>query len=249
MSGFGRNVYGLGATALGIVGLVFGDFASVWQPVPDALPGRKALAYLVALAFLAAGLALQPRKTSRWGSYALVLLYGAILFLVHTPRVMVHPMRFAPWTGLAEQLGVFAGGLAVLSLEPTTPAAARLARLAQIAFGVALISFAAAHFVYLKETAALVPAWLPPAATVWAWETGVALLAAAVAILAGVMPLLAARALTAMFVVFQALVHVPSVLHDPKSHANWAANAVNLTLVGAAWAIGDVIAKHRKAAS
>jgi uncharacterized membrane protein len=247
MWGIGRNAYGLGAILLGVVGLVSGDFASVWQPVPDALPGRRELAYVAAAAFLLAGLAIQWRRTARWGALGLIALYGAVVFLVHVPRVMIHPFQFSPWTGLAEQLAAFAGGVAALSLEPNTPAAPRLGRLARILFGACLISFAAAHFVYLKETASLVPAWLPPNRTFWAWATGAAHLAAAIAILADVVPLLAAQALTMMFVVFGLLVHIPSLIHDPKNHMNWAANAVNLTLIGAAWVIADMLAKGRKA--
>ena len=43
--------------ALGLVGLAFGDFASVWQPVPKDVPERTALAYLVAALLLALGFA------------------------------------------------------------------------------------------------------------------------------------------------------------------------------------------------
>ncbi|HEY2707271.1 MAG TPA: hypothetical protein VGI95_04400 [Caulobacteraceae bacterium] len=249
MFGLGRNVYGLGAIALGVIGLIWGDFAAVWQPVPDALPGRKLLAYAFAAAFLAAGAAVQWRRTWRWGAYALVALYGVIVLLVHAPRVMIHPTQFSPWTGLAEQLGLFAGGVAVLATAPDTSpdVARRLGRLARLIFGVCLISFAAAHFVYLPETGSMVPKWLPPGATFWAFATGVAQLAAAVAILADFLSLLAARALTAMYLLFGVLVHAPLVIADPKSHMNWCGNAVNLSLAGAAWAIADLIARRRAA--
>ena len=50
-SDLGRPVYGLAAIALGIIGLVWGDFAAVWQPVPATAPHRKALAYIVAACF------------------------------------------------------------------------------------------------------------------------------------------------------------------------------------------------------
>lgn len=40
LADLGRHVYGLAAVALGIIGLVFGDFANVWQPVPPLIcPG------------------------------------------------------------------------------------------------------------------------------------------------------------------------------------------------------------------
>src|SRR6267154_1591573 len=48
----GLRVYGAGAVALGVIGLAWGDFALVWQPVPASVPGRTVLAYLTAAALL-----------------------------------------------------------------------------------------------------------------------------------------------------------------------------------------------------
>jgi hypothetical protein len=41
--------------ALGILGLIKGDFAPIWDSVPKGLPAREALAYLCALISLASG--------------------------------------------------------------------------------------------------------------------------------------------------------------------------------------------------
>jgi len=57
MINLGTRVYGLAAIALGLIGLAWGDFAAVWQPVPDGMPGRTALAYGTALALIAGGVA------------------------------------------------------------------------------------------------------------------------------------------------------------------------------------------------
>jgi uncharacterized membrane protein YphA (DoxX/SURF4 family) len=91
----------------------------------------------------------------------------------------------------------------------------------------------------------LVPKWLPLGQDFWAYATGVAHVAAGVAILSGIQARLAARLLTIMFIVFGALVHAPLLFADPHSHFNWAANAMNFTLIGAAWAVADSIAKRR----
>ena len=64
----GVRVYGLGALALGVIGLVWGDFALVWQPVPQGLPGRTALAYAVAAALALAGAALNFKRTAAIGA-------------------------------------------------------------------------------------------------------------------------------------------------------------------------------------
>lgn len=49
--------------ALGILGLVKGDFTPVWAPVPKAAPAREALVYLCALVSLASGVGLLWRRT------------------------------------------------------------------------------------------------------------------------------------------------------------------------------------------
>jgi hypothetical protein len=44
-----------------------------------------------------------------------------------------------------------------------------------------------------------------------------------------------------MFVVFGILVHAPTILSDPHTHFNWAANAMNFALIASAWVIAASI--------
>jgi uncharacterized membrane protein len=235
----GFHLYGLAAAALGLVGIVWGDFALVWQPVPAGIPGRTILAYVVGAALLSAGAAMQWRRTAVLGSGALTTLYALGVLLLHVPRVAAHPLIFGTWAGLAEQLALVAGGLVAYA------AAARVTRLPKVGrltLGICLFSFGLAHFIYVDETAALVPPWLPPGRIFWAYATGIAHWAACVAILSGIFAAAAARWLTAMFVGFGVLVHAPGLFIDPHSHMNWTANAMNLALIGAAWVIAESLA-------
>jgi len=43
--------------------------------------------------------------------------------------------------------------------------------------------------------------------------------------------------LTAMFVLFGILVHIPTIYIDPHVHINWAENALNFALIASAWVI------------
>jgi len=52
LSNFGIHVYGFAAVAIGIIGLVWRDFSTVWQPVPADLPHRTALACIAAVCLL-----------------------------------------------------------------------------------------------------------------------------------------------------------------------------------------------------
>jgi hypothetical protein len=76
MIAFGSRVYGLGAFMLGVVGLVWGDFELVWQPVPASLPGRTALAYAAGAALAGAGASVNWHRTVAFGAAALAILYA-----------------------------------------------------------------------------------------------------------------------------------------------------------------------------
>jgi uncharacterized membrane protein YphA (DoxX/SURF4 family) len=244
--GLGVRVYGLGAIALGLVGLKFGDFALQWQPAPASVPYRTELAYGVGAALVLAGLLLNWRRTAGFAAAALAILFALDVGLLHGPLVAAQPTSVAVWNGVAEQLALFAGALAAFSsaakFDPEL--AHRLMGIGRVAFGLCLLTFGVAHFSYLSFTASMVPKWLPPGQTFWAAATGVAHLLAGVAVLTGAGAHLASRLVTLMFIGFGALVHAPSVLADPSSHLNWVSNAMNLALVGAAWTIADAIALH-----
>jgi uncharacterized membrane protein YphA (DoxX/SURF4 family) len=251
MTNFGIRVYGLAAVALGTVGLVWGDFALVWQPVPAGIPGRTLLAYATGAILVLAGAALNwPRTAARAGA-VLAALYATGIILLHLPHVMAHPTNISPWAGVAEQLALVVGGFLayVSSAEMDTALALRLFRLGWRTFGACLLIFGAVHFRYPDATATMVPKWLPPGQIFWAYATGTAHIVAGLAILSGIQSRRAAIALTVMFVVFAVLVHAPLIFADPSSHLNWVMNAMNLALTGAAWIVADSLSKPGRQAT
>jgi uncharacterized membrane protein YphA (DoxX/SURF4 family) len=233
------RVYGLAGIGLGSVGLIWGDFAAVWQPVPTSLPGRTALAYGVAAMFLLAGLAMLIKRSARAGALTLTVLYGVGIILLHVPQLIAQPSVFVNWSGIAEQLALLAGGLIAFAwcAPSRTENARQLVKVGQYVFGVCLLFFGLAHLFYLKPTADFVPAWIPPGQMFWAYATAAGHFAAGLAILSGIATRIATVLLTAMFIVFGLLVHAPSALADPHNHFNWAANAINFGLIASAWVI------------
>ena len=105
--------------------------------------------------------------------------------------------------------------------------------------------FGGAHFVYMNLTAPLVPKWLPPSPEFWGYATGVAHIAAGLAILARVQARLAAILLTVMYASFSVLVHLPLLAGDPDNAWFLAENAVNLALTGVAWVVADSLARAK----
>jgi uncharacterized membrane protein YphA (DoxX/SURF4 family) len=249
-SNLGRRVYGLGAVALGLVGLVWGDFATVWQPIqalPFAVPHRKALAYVAAAFLLSAGVAVQWRRSAPAGLLVLAILY-LIFALLWLPRVVGYPHIFGTWGGFLEELALVAAALvAYASLAPHDSARpSRAARIGRLSFGVCVLSFGLGHFFAIPQTAEMVPGWIPPGQRFWAVATGVAHLLAGVSILAGVLDVLGSRLLTLMLATFGALVWAPALFAQPREHMVWAGNAINLAMVGAAWVVADSVASRRR---
>ena len=64
---FGWRVYGLGLVALALVSLAVGNF-DPGQPVPKDFPARTLLAYAAGAFMLAAGAAVEWRRTTAWAN-------------------------------------------------------------------------------------------------------------------------------------------------------------------------------------
>ena len=242
--GFGWRFYGLGVMALGLACLVLGNF-DPGQPVPKDFPDRTVLAYAAAVFLLVTGAAVEWRRTVAWAAAALTAYYTLFVIVLMDGRMVLrHYGLFLVYSNTAEQLAIAAGGLIVYAanarIDPAL--ATRLTRMGQLAFGVCAVLFGGAHFFYMNLTVPLVPQWLPPGQTFWAYATGVAHIAGGLAILTGVKDRLAAILLTVMYASFTPLVHVPLFLANPSNHGNWAENATNLVLTGAAWVVADSLA-------
>jgi uncharacterized membrane protein YphA (DoxX/SURF4 family) len=244
---FGRYVYALGVMALGVASLAFGNF-DPGQPVPKSFPAREILVYAAAGFMIAASAAILWRRTAAWGGAALAAYYALVVVILMDGRgVIANYAEYGSYSNAAGQLAIAAGGLLVYaaSAEIDAALAARLARIGRIVFGVCAVLFGGAHFFYMNLTAPLVPAWLPPSQEFWGYATGVAHIAAGIAILTGVQARLAAILLTIMYAAFTPLVHVPLLLAGNAGHFTWSENAVNIALTGVAWVVADSLARAR----
>jgi hypothetical protein len=106
-------------------------------------------------------------------------------------------------------------------------------------FGICPISFGIVHIVDMPGLLGGIPGWLPPSRMFWAYATTLGFFGSAVAILSGVRAPLAARLLTAEILAFELLFWIPNLAAGPGNHFNWAANAISVSIAGAAWVVAD----------
>ncbi|MEP6992810.1 MAG: hypothetical protein ABJA80_17875 [bacterium] len=245
-SDLGIHVYGFAAFALGAIQLVSGDFAFIWHPVQPGVPYRTALAYVVAACLIAAGIAVQFRTAARHGLAVLAVLFALAAFL-WLPRVIGYPQIFGTWGGFNEQfILAVAAMIGYVSIEP--PAAGRGARRAgrayvilRTTFGVCVVILGCVHFSALEQTAAMVPAWIPPGQRFWAAATGAAMVLAGMSIISGVLSVLATRLFTTLMSVFAILVWFPRIHAEPLGHVAWAGTMITVAMAGAGWMVADAM--------
>ena len=247
-AGLGAKVFAAAMIGLGVIGFASGDFASVWQRIPiDDLPARSFFAYACAAVEFAAGCGLLFGSTAAIASRVLaafILLWAVLLKL---PGVVVMPQMEATWLGLAEVTVMLAGiWIVCLAREgsdwlrlPRFIAGTKGLRSARVLFALFLLPIGLAHFFYLEQTAALVPAWLPWHDG-WAWLTGAGNVAASIAILSGYLPRLAAALETAMLAVITVLVWTPGLAPAPNGLqfqlTGW---VISLGIAAGAWIVAD----------
>ncbi len=225
----------------------FGAVSPDWLPIPAHVPGGPRLIAWIAGGLLVLGaLAINARRTAAWAALGLAALFAVGMLALEAPYAITHFKDWGGWQAVAESTVMALGGVLAYVRSPGAREAASLGRLARLAFGLCLLAFGVSHFVYVKLTASMVPAWLPPSQTGWAYLTGAAQIAAGLAMLSGVQARLAAILLTAMYASFSLLVHIPQLVAAPKSLGNWTENGINLVLTGAAWALADTLAWRAK---
>jgi uncharacterized membrane protein len=244
MADMGRVVFALAFVALGLLGVFSRDFASVWQPVSPDLPGRAFLAVLAGAVMTVGGAGLLWRRTLVPAAFVMMAYTLLWLLALHVPRVILAPMHEVTWGGCAEIVTLVAAcGVLYASAAASgdTPYVAgltgmRAVHVARVAFAVALPLIGLEHLVYAKETAGMVPAWLPYRLG-WAYLTGIAHIAAGLAIALNMVPRLAATLEAWMMGGFTVLVWIPSVLATPSQRFVWTGLLISTVITAAGWIV------------
>ena len=252
-----RVFFALGLIGLGVLSLVYRDFALQWQPVPASVPGREFLAYASGAVLILSGAGLLSRRTASLASGVLLVYLLLWLLLLKLPHVVMAPQLEFNWLGFGEIAVIVAAGWVLFAGDRGQQESAKFKfatgesgmRIARLIFGLALIPVGLSHFVYAPQTIGFVPAWLPfrPA---WAYLGGAGHIAAGFGVLFGVFPRLAALLEAGMIGVFTALVWVPLVVKTPTSQLNWTGLLISWTIGAAAWVVaGSMSSKQTSSAA
>jgi len=249
IASIGHAVFAATMIALGIMGVVQGDFAPIWHAVPKGLPGREVLVYLCAIVLLACGIGLFWKRLAAIAARVLLAYLVLWLLLVRLRDIFPAPAVLGAWYGSVETAVFIAGAWVLYAWFASEhdrrwlgfATGDRGLRIARVLFGLSLIFFGSSHFVYVNLTTPLVPGWLP-APLFWAYFFGSTYIAAGLAILIGVYARLAAALAAGQMGIFTVLVWVPRIAAGQMSSitgSTWGEFVVSWTLTAAAWVIAD----------
>lgn len=199
----GRVLFAAAMIALGITGLVNGDFALVWQHVPAGLPGRTVLAYLCAAIEVAVGLGLLFERTRAPASRVLFPYMLLWVILLEVPKVIRAPLAVESWGSIGEIGTMLAGAWCLFAAHAGT-SETRGPGFAAGAAGIRAARWWLVFTLPMLAAGVIVPAvnigdpmmqpWLQalPHPAAWAILSGAGSIAACLGILFGIWPRLAA---------------------------------------------------------
>jgi uncharacterized membrane protein len=249
--GVSQALFAATMICLGCVGFYLNDFAPVLEPVQEYIPARQSLIYLAELLPLITGLGLFWWRSAALASRTLFAFLAIWLIAMKLPAIVLAPTSQESWSGSGETLVVVAAAWVIyiwcaadlesryLGFLTSTPAI----RIARTCYGLALLPFGIAHFVYLTETVQLVPTWLPvPLA--WAIATGCAFILAGVAIIIDRHAALAARLSVLQIGGFTLLVWVPIIAAGSNSRFQWSETVISFALTVSAMVVATSYQKR-----
>jgi len=244
--GMGHVAFAAALIALGIIGLIYGDFAVIWQPVPKELPFKEGLAYISAAIELAVGVGILFSRTAALASRVLLVFLVLWLLLLRSSGIFTAPLVELSWLSFGETAVIAAGGW-VLFTELSGPwggatlkfaSGASGLRTARYLFAVALPMIGLSHIVYATDTAGYIPAWIP-AHLFLAYFTGVCHIAAGIGVFFGILPRLAASLEALMLLIFTVFVWVPGIAGTSPDRLHWTAFTISLLISSGAWVVAD----------
>jgi uncharacterized membrane protein len=242
----GHLLFAATLIAFGIFGLVRGDFAPIWDVVPQNFPTREGLIYLCAAVSLICGTGLIFQRTAGTTSRVLFAYLLLWMLMFRLTLIVQAPMVEGSYQNWGETAVLVAGAWVLYAWFADSWDRRQLGfatgdkgiRLATILYALAMIAFGFSHFVYLNLTAPLIPNWLPGHVAL-AYFTGGAYLAAGVAMIIGVYARLAAALSALQMGLLTLLVWVPLLAEGLMTAGQRSEFAISWALTAAGWVVAD----------
>jgi uncharacterized membrane protein len=239
---YGRIVFGASAVLFGVIALMWHD-ADTWQNLLHiwSLPFGTIVGECLMIAQITGGIGMLYPRTGRLAAIVLCAVY-LCFSLACIPDIIAAANIYDKYGGSFFVFFSFVCGAIALyaATEANSARAAVFRRLARVGLGVCAISFTLGQALLLRDTAHLVPKWIPPNQMFWAILTTVAFALAAGAILINRQARLAMRLMTLMLALFGVLVWVPHLIAHPEAHFNWSECALTFLATGASWMVADL---------
>jgi len=247
----GLCLFAAGLIGLGVIALIVRDFAMVWQPVPEWVPARHAVAVGTGVLMILLGLGLSFRATRAW-AVQILLVYLVVWASLKIPAVVVAPKMEAVYLGLGELTLLLSGGWTLFAnFAELAPGSAlefltgeRGMKMARILFAVSIIPIGLSHVVYADVTAGYVPHYLP-CRLAWAYLTGAGQIASGLGVLFGALPRIAAWAEAGQITLYTLLVWGGAIVAAPKTRLAWTAFFISWIFGAAAWVVAQNVPGKR----
>src|SRR5580700_3689667 len=239
---YARIVFGASAVLFGVIALMWHD-PDTWQNVQQIwrLPFGTLIGECLMAALIAGGIGMQYPRTARLASVILCIVY-LCFSLACIPGIIAASNTYDRYGGsFFLFFSMLCGAMALYAATEANAARATVfGRVARLGLGVCAISFTLGQALLLRDTASLVPKWIPPSQMFWAILTTIAFALAAIAILINRQARLAIRLMTLMLALFGVMVWIPLVIAHPEVHFNWSECALTFLITGAAWMVADL---------
>ena len=223
LSKVGGIFYGMAIAAMGILTIYFHDFPYMLIPPKHLWISDHVIFIYIsgALLFLAGACIVFEKR-----SLPVSLLLGTVLLLIFCFSFIPYELsassnykHFGAWENAAKELAL-AGGAFVIAGWWSFGA---------ILFSLTIISFSIDHFLYAKEAADYIPAWIPNH-MFWMYFAGVALLCSGIGIILKIKPRLMAALLGTMIFIWVIILHIPKAIAAPIAYKGGEVSSAFLAL-------------------
>ncbi len=221
LSNIGRIFFGIAIAEIGVQAIYCHNLPYI-LPLPEHFPasGLIIFAFIWGAMFIVAGASIVFKKWTRQIS----LVFGSVLLLIfcfyYIPYQLItdpNYMHLGDWENAEKELA-FAGGALVIAgcfsaknEDRLTAFLAKLIPLGSIFFAITILSFGILHFMYGKDVAGMVPAWIPWH-LFWIYFAGAALIGSGVGIILKIKTGVIATLLGTMIFIWFVILHIPRIV-------------------------------------